>query len=91
MSPNRVELSKVLLVIVLALQFVPLGNIETVHASDQRSANSTASTIVFDFTKEICNARWQSGAGTALPCPLTDGDSRGFALAVGSPSLENGL
>jgi hypothetical protein len=45
---------------------------------------------VFDFTKEVCAARWQSGAGQ-LPCPGTDGDARGFAQKLESPRLENGL
>jgi hypothetical protein len=44
---------------------------------------------VFDFTKEICAASWISGAGQ-LPCPSTDGDTRGFALSVDHPMLENG-
>jgi hypothetical protein len=44
---------------------------------------------VFDFTKEVCAARWMSGAGQ-LPCPSTDGDARGFALKVDHPVLENG-
>ncbi len=44
---------------------------------------------VFDFVKEMCAARWQSGAG-ALPCPGTDGDARGFVLKVDNPRLENG-
>jgi len=45
---------------------------------------------VFDFTKEVCAARWQSGAGQ-LPCPGTDGDARGFVQKLDSPRLENGL
>jgi hypothetical protein len=89
MSLHRFTLSMVLLVVVLTFQFVPLGNIETAHASAPWSAISVGTTPVFDFAKEICNARWQSGAGT-LPCPFTDGDARGFALAVGSLTLENG-
>ena len=44
---------------------------------------------VFDFNKELCAARWMSGAGR-LPCPATDGDARGFVLAVDGPRLENG-
>ena len=44
---------------------------------------------VFDFTKQVCVARWISGAGQ-LPCPAADGDARGFALSVDNPRLENG-
>jgi len=44
---------------------------------------------VFDFTREMCAARWVSGAGQ-LPCPSTDGDARGFVLSVDHPMLENG-
>ena len=43
----------------------------------------------FDFVKQICSARWVSGAGQ-LPCPSSDGDARGFALSIDHPVLENG-
>jgi hypothetical protein len=43
----------------------------------------------YDFMANACSASWSSGAG-ALPCPGTDGDSRGFAIPVNSPQLENG-
>ena len=43
----------------------------------------------YDFMTNACSAAWSSGAG-ALPCPGTDGDSRGFAIPVTSPQLENG-
>ncbi|HET9915269.1 MAG TPA: NBR1-Ig-like domain-containing protein, partial [Anaerolineales bacterium] len=49
-----------------------------------------SSGTTFDFAKEACAASWKSGAG-ALPCPGTDGDTRGFALKVDNPRLENGL
>jgi photosystem II stability/assembly factor-like uncharacterized protein len=42
----------------------------------------------YDFAANLCAAQWQSGAG-ALPCPHTDGDSRGFALAQ-QTRLEDG-
>jgi hypothetical protein len=75
--------------VLLVSQFAPFGTVASVHASEARSLVA-APTVTFDFVKEICNARWQSGAGLTLPCPFTDGDSRGFALSVASPKLENG-
>jgi len=52
------------------------------------SGTYTTSTS-YDFMTNACSAAWSSGAG-ALPCPGTDGDTRGFALPVSSPQLENG-
>jgi len=43
----------------------------------------------YDFAANACSAVWTSGAGT-LPCPGTDGDTRGFLLKLDSPKLENG-
>ncbi len=43
----------------------------------------------YDFMANSCSASWSSGAG-ALPCPGTDGDSRGFVLNVANPQLEDG-
>jgi hypothetical protein len=37
----------------------------------------------------MCKAKWVSGAGV-LPCPGTDGDSKGFVLKIDNPKLENG-
>jgi len=53
------------------------------------SPSPTGGTIL-DFTKEMCTARWMSGAGQ-LPCPLTEGDARGFVLTIDHPKLENGI
>lgn len=89
MSPNRFAPSTVLMAILLISQFVPFGKHDRVYARSEQSAPVAAATVSFDFVSQICNARWQSGAGT-LPCPSTDGDTRGFALAVSSPRLENG-
>ncbi len=44
----------------------------------------------YDFTSNICAASWSSGAG-ALPCPGTDGDSRGFVLPLGAHQMEDGI
>jgi Ig-like domain from next to BRCA1 gene len=52
------------------------------------SGTSTPATA-YDFAANVCMAQWMSGAGT-LPCPGTDGDSRGFVLKVSNPQLENG-
>jgi len=42
----------------------------------------------YDFTANVCAATWYSGAGQ-LPCPGTDGDSKGFVLIKTAPKLEN--
>ncbi len=43
----------------------------------------------YDFVPNFCSATWYSSAGN-LPCPGTDGDSRGFVLQINQPQLENG-
>ncbi len=43
----------------------------------------------YDFVPNYCSATWYSSAGS-LPCPGTDGDSRGFVIQVNQPQLENG-
>jgi hypothetical protein len=53
------------------------------------SGSSSGGTTAFDFSNSVCMATWTSAAGT-LPCPGTDGDSRGFVLSLTSPRLENG-
>lgn len=45
--------------------------------------------VAYDFAANYCSAAWYSVAGT-LPCPGTDGDSRGFVLKVDAPKLETG-
>ena len=52
-------------------------------------SGTTSSTTAYDFAANVCMAQWMSGAGP-LPCPGTDGDSRGFVLKVSNPQLENG-
>ena len=56
------------------------------------SATSTPLTgTAYDFATNACAASWFSGSGsTALPCPGTDGDAKGFVLKVANPKLENG-
>jgi hypothetical protein len=41
----------------------------------------------YDFVANMCEAKWYSGMGE-LPCPGTDGDSRGFVLKLDSPEFE---
>ncbi len=43
----------------------------------------------YDFVPNFCSATWYSSAGN-LPCPGSDGDSRGFVLQINQPQLENG-
>jgi len=43
----------------------------------------------YDFYANACSATWMSGAGV-LPCPGTDGDSKGFVLKLDAPKLEDG-
>jgi len=89
MIHRRFVLSTILSLAVLVSQFAPFGNREPAFAdSDPLNVNSAVPT--FDFVKELCAARWMSGAGR-LPCPSTDGDMRGFAMSIDSPKLENGI
>jgi hypothetical protein len=45
----------------------------------------------YDFTSNVCAAQWWSGYQySALPCPLPDGDARGYAVVSTAPQLENG-
>ncbi len=54
---------------------------------------STPSTPVagssFDFAANACAAVWYSGSGQ-LPCPGSEGDTRGFMIKQTAPKLENG-
>ena len=44
----------------------------------------------YDFAANFCAASWHSGASsTALPCPGTEGDARGFVLYQATPKREN--
>lgn len=44
--------------------------------------------VIYDFVANAPYAQWKSGAG-AIPFPGTSGDSRGFALRVDNPHLED--
>ncbi|MFH1183628.1 MAG: NBR1-Ig-like domain-containing protein [Chloroflexota bacterium] len=54
------------------------------------SGSGSGGTTALDFVNSVCAATWASGSGV-LPCPGTDGDTRGFVLSVTSPRLENGV
>jgi photosystem II stability/assembly factor-like uncharacterized protein len=43
----------------------------------------------YSFFANACFAQWKSGSGP-LPCPGTDGDSKGFIIAQNSSHLEDG-
>ena len=52
-------------------------------------SGSTSAGVAYDFAANYCSATWYSIQGN-LPCPGSDGDSRGFVLKVNQPQLENG-
>lgn len=52
-------------------------------------AGGTTGTTALDFVSTVCTAQWTNGTDV-LPCPGTDGDTRGFVLPETSPRLENG-
>ena len=52
-------------------------------------AGGSPGTTVLDFVSTVCTAQWTNGTVT-LPCPGSDGDSRGFVLSETSPHMENG-
>lgn len=89
MIPRRFVQSAVVSLVVLVTQFMPFVNYEPVLAG-RNLFNVDSAVPAFDFIKELCAARWKSGAGR-LPCPSTDGDAGGFAVSVDSPKLENGV
>ena len=43
----------------------------------------------YDFVRNACSAQWRSGAGL-LPCPGTDGDTKGFIIDRQFTQLEDG-
>ncbi len=56
---------------------------------DINVSGSSSGGTAYDFAANYCSASWFSVQGS-LPCPGTDGDSRGFVLKVVNPQLENG-
>lgn len=43
----------------------------------------------YDFVSRYCDAAWDNN-NRALPCPGTDGDGKGYVIAIDNPLLENG-
>ena len=43
----------------------------------------------YDFATNFCSADWQNN-GRNLPCPGTDGDSKGYVLLQTNPRMEDG-
>lgn len=49
------------------------------------------SSVVYDFSSNICKAEWRSQVGgSVLACPGTSGDSNGFVMRLENPTLETG-
>ncbi len=53
------------------------------------AGDSPTDATSYDFLANACSAEWKSGAG-ALPCPGTDGNSRGFVVGLNPAKLEDG-
>lgn len=43
----------------------------------------------FNFAEKYCQAEWSNG-NENLPCPGTEGDSKGYVIKLNNPKLENG-
>ncbi len=50
---------------------------------------SGPSSIVYDFTANMCDATWRNDSAT-LPCPGTEGSAAGYVRYLATPRLENG-
>ncbi len=53
------------------------------------SGSGTTGNVAYDFAANYCSANWTSMQGN-LPCPGTDGDTRGSVAKVDAPQLEDG-
>lgn len=53
------------------------------------AGESPSNAVSYDFLANACSAQWKSGAGI-LPCPGTNGDSKGFILSLNPVKLEDG-
>lgn len=49
----------------------------------------TLNEMGYDFWSNVCSAQWRSGSGS-LPCPGTEGDSKGFVIQANTTHLEDG-
>ncbi len=45
--------------------------------------------VVYNFASNFCDADWKNNARD-LPCPGSDGDSKGYVLKLTNPVMENG-
>jgi len=45
--------------------------------------------VAYNFATNYCEADWTNKTGS-LPCPGTDGDSKGFVVKLNKPVMENG-
>lgn len=45
--------------------------------------------IAYSFAANYCDANWENN-DNALPCPGTDGDSKGYVLKLNAPVMEDG-
>ena len=45
--------------------------------------------IAYNFADNYCEANWENNA-SALPCPGTVGESKGFVVKLNAPDMENG-
>lgn len=64
-----------------------VGNGDASVYVDVRVAGYTVA--AYDFLANYCDADWSNGSRN-LPCPGTDGDDRGFVVALNSPKMEDG-
>lgn len=46
--------------------------------------------VAYDFTSNHCQADWSNG-NDGLPCPGTEGASKGFVIKLNDPKMENGV
>ena len=46
--------------------------------------------VAYNFAQHFCDADWQNN-GRDLPCPGSDGDSKGYVLKLSDPVMENGV
>jgi photosystem II stability/assembly factor-like uncharacterized protein len=56
---------------------------------DVKVSGNAPSLPGYDFVANACSAQWKSGSGI-LPCPGTDGDTKGFVINKNSTQLEDG-
>ncbi len=73
----------------------PAGNLFGIGAQAQTAfwvniRVAGPSFVAYDFATQFCDANWQNN-GQDLPCPGSDGDSKGYVIKLTNPILENGV